>query len=289
MMHDGNAKRTGHESNTDAGPTLGGTPGKMSLAARSFGGVDSHAPHGEAGAGGVDAAPLHGDAGAAAPAAGPAAAGGAPEKAAPHAATTISALGGSVPMDSSFVSLLAGFSDQVSDPLGAAATSSSATTFVGPSWKPTGEFKWWIKWATDGTSGWIVQKVTNTYSGTRGNGTPITNASVGAHPSYYECWPVSATSVVTTVPGDNRNQDQWERPSMGASSKGSWSMAGEVYWTSTDPAGSGLTPGGASNAGVLLSGFSAPAGLGACLLNRSANGTWDDAAATKVAHNGATS
>jgi hypothetical protein len=65
------------------------------------------------------------------------------------------------------------------------------------------------------------------------------------------------------------------RSSKGAGSKGTWSLKGEVYWTSSDPAKSGLTPGGVANAGILLSGTSAPAGLGSVLQTRSADGVWD--------------
>ena len=99
---------------------------------------------------------------------------------------------------------------------------------------------------------------------------------------------MTASGQVRVSATDARNVDQWERPSLGAGSKGSWSMKGEVYWTSTDPAGSGLTAGGASNAGILLSGFSAPSGLGSCLLTRNANGNWDSTV-NPATHTGAAS
>jgi hypothetical protein len=201
----------------------------------------------------------------------------------PRAATSVSVTGGA--LESRLVSILAGVEP---DLVGGDATTASTATTSAATWRDHGQFKWWIRWATDGTSGWLVQRVTNTYSGTKRDGTAITNATVGAHPSYYECWPVTATGQVRVSASDARNVDQWERPSLGAGSKGSWSMRGEVYWTSTDPAGSGLTPGGASNAGILLSGFTAPAGLGSALLTRSADGNWDSTV-TPATHTGSAS
>lgn len=141
---------------------------------------------------------------------------------------------------------------------------------------------------TDGTSGWIVQKITNTYTGTKGDGSAISNATVGAVPSYYEAWAVDGAGAITGSLGRTGNRDKWERPGQGASSKGTWSMAGEVYWTSPDPAASGMSSGGVSNAGSLLSSTTAPASLSACLLARSANGAWDSTV-TPVTHTGAAS
>ena len=150
------------------------------------------------------------------------------------------------------------------------ATTISTSNQQAPSWGNNGRFNWWINWATDGTSGWIVQKVENTYAGSKADGTPITNASVGAAPLYYEAWPVSSTGVISPV-----NLDQWMRPNLGTlGSQTSFSMTGTAYWTATDPATSGFTPGGVSNAGILLSSTSAPTGLGSALLTREAHGMW---------------
>jgi hypothetical protein len=180
-------------------------------------------------------------------------------------------------------------------PDGASATapapsvSISTSTISAATWKPHGEFKWWVQWNPSGKSGWIVQKVTNTYSGTDGSGTAITNASVGATPSYWEAWAVDATGKVTASPSLQVNRDQFERPNLGAGSKGQWSMQGDVFWTTSDPATSGMSPGGVGNAGVLLSSTSAPGNLSSQLLTRTANGQWDDTASPAVAHHGAAS
>src|SRR5215208_4953535 len=63
--------------------------------------------------------------------------------------------------------------------LGGDATSASTSDLSAAAWTDHGVFKWWIKWVTDGMSGWIVQKINNTYSGTDGAGKAITNATVG--------------------------------------------------------------------------------------------------------------
>lgn len=48
--------------------------------------------------------------------------------------------------------------------LGGAASVASATDTKAARWHPHGRFAWWVKWRTDGRSGWITQKVTNTYA-----------------------------------------------------------------------------------------------------------------------------
>jgi hypothetical protein len=158
--------------------------------------------------------------------------------------------------------------------LGGDATTISTTELSAPNWTDNGQFKWWVSWNTNGTNGWIVQKITNTYSGKLANGSPITNASVGVTPSYYEAWQVGADGNITGSLGATGNRDRWERPSLGAGSAGNWSMSGLVHWTAKDPASSGFTSGGVANAGSLLSSVSAPAGIGAPLLSRAANGAW---------------
>ncbi len=159
--------------------------------------------------------------------------------------------------------------------LGGEATNMSTGDLAAATWSDHGQFKWWIKWVTDGTEGWIVQKITNTYSGTKKDGTAITNASVGAVAAYYEAWEVDKAGGITGSLGKTGNRDRWERPALGEGSKGSWSMTGNVYWTASDPAKSGMTSGGVKNAGSLLSSTSAPKDLSAELLTRTANGVWD--------------
>jgi hypothetical protein len=158
--------------------------------------------------------------------------------------------------------------------LGGNASTMSTSDLSAADWKTYGEFKWWIKWVTDGTSGWIVQRIDNTYSGTLADGTSITNASVGVEPSYYEAWEVAANGTITGSLGATGNRDRWERPRMPNGSKGSWGMTGTVHWTAADPAKSGFTSGGVANAGSLLSKKTAPAGLSAALLTREAYGMW---------------
>jgi len=164
--------------------------------------------------------------------------------------------------------------------LGGDATSASTSDLSAAAWTDHGVFKWWIKWVTDGTSGWIVQKITNTYSGTDGAGKAITNATVGVTPSYYEAWEVDAAGGITGSLGATGNRDRWERPGQGASSKGTWSMTGEVYWTAEDPAKSGFKSKAVANAGTLLSSKSAPAKLSGLLLTRTADGAWDSTGKT---------
>ena len=170
---------------------------------------------------------------------------------------------------------------------GGDASSISTGELAAPDWKPHGQFKWWIRWTTNGTRGWIVQRIVNTYSGTDGSGTAISNASLGVVPSYYEAWAVDASGAITGSLGATGNRDRWERPSLGNGSRGSWSMTGTVYWTHADPAASGFTSGGVTNAGSLLSSTSAPAGLSAVLTTRRANGTWNSTSATPT-HTGTT-
>ena len=159
--------------------------------------------------------------------------------------------------------------------MGGNASTMSTANLAGPQWNNNGEFRWWISWATDGTSGWIVQKIENTYSGTRADGSAITNASVGATPLYYEAWEVAANGTITGSLGATGNRDRWDRPNLGAlGSQTSFSMTGTVYWTNSDPAASGFRSRAVRNAGSLLSSTSAPAGIGSPLLVRRAHGTW---------------
>jgi len=170
--------------------------------------------------------------------------------------------------------------------LGGDATSASTSDLAAAAWTDNGVFKWWIKWVTDGASGWIVQKITNTYSGTDGASKPITNATVGVTPSYYEAWEVDSAGGITGSLGATGNRDRWERSDRGASSKGTWSMKGEVYWTAEDPAKSGFKSKAVANAGTLLSSTSAPAKLSGLLVTRTADGAWDSTGKTPT-HTGA--
>jgi hypothetical protein len=166
--------------------------------------------------------------------------------------------------------------------LGGDATKMSTGDLQAATWKDHGAFNWWIKWSTDGTSGWIVQKITNTLSGTRKDKSAITLSSYGIVPTYYEAWEVDKDGGITGSLGATPNRDKWTRGSRGDGSKGTWSMTGNVYWTPTDPAKSGFTSGGVVNAGSLLASTSCPKDLSAELLTRSANGAWDSTAEEKT-------
>lgn len=152
----------------------------------------------------------------------------------------------------------------------------SSTTNSGPTWGNHGHFDWRVGFTTSGRSGWLVQEIINTYSGTDSSGTAINTSSVVPH--YWEAWAVDSTGKVTPAVG--ANNDYWIRPGRGTGSKGNWSMKGNVHFTTTDPATQGFTPGGVSNAGILLSTTTAPTGLGSVLLARQANGVWDSTGAT---------
>jgi hypothetical protein len=197
---------------------------------------------------------------------------------APRTATRIDMIsgGGSDPFN--FGSFSGGLGSNEEENIGGAATKSSTHDTFTATWSDHGRFKWWVGWGTDGTSGWIVQKVTNTYTGTKSDGSAITAAGVGVVPVYYEAWAVDATGRIS--PSAGATHDMWQRVPLGAGSKGTWSMRGDVYWTDSDPAASGLTAGGVRNAGILLSGTSAPAGLGGALQVRNASGAWDSSGAT---------
>src|SRR5207237_5909982 len=128
---------------------------------------------------------------------------------------------------------------------------------------------------TDGTGGWIVQKITNTLAGKSKSGGNLSLQTFGIAPSYYEAWQVDGSGNITGSLGKTGNRDKWTRGDRGDGSKGSWSMAGDVYWTSTDPAKSGFTSGRVVNAGSLLSSTSAPSDLRKALLARSAEHACD--------------
>lgn len=158
----------------------------------------------------------------------------------------------------------------------------SSTTTTPARWGANGEFEWVVAFNTTGRSGWIVQEVINVYRPKDATGNPL--GPPHATPKYYEAWAVSATGVVT--PNPTGSNDWWLRPNRGNNTKGDWSMDAKVYWTTTDPATQGFTPGGVPDAGILLSTTTTPAGLGTVKLNRQANGAWDSAAAPAVPHTG---
>jgi hypothetical protein len=201
----------------------------------------------------------------------PAQPGSAEAQAAPRAATQVSFADAPVAPGGVEGGGLGAASDHLE--LGGDATKSGTKDTEAAAWKDYGAFRWAIAWSTDGTSGWIVQKVSSTLNATAKDGSAITLASIGTAPSYYEAWAVDDKGKVSPAVGSTN--DIWSRNSKGEGSKGNWSMKGDVYWTSSDPAKSGLTSGGVRNAGILLSGTSAPAGLSGVLQTRHADGKWD--------------
>jgi hypothetical protein len=152
----------------------------------------------------------------------------------------------------------------------------STSNQAGPTWSPHGRFTWDVGFTTSGRSGWIVQEIVNTFNATDSSGSAITGTGIVPH--YWEAWKVDASGVVS--PSAGAVNDMWRRPGRGNGSKGTWSMVGNCHFTTTDPATQGFTPGGVSNAGILLSTATAPTGLGSVLLGRNAKGTWDSTGAT---------
>lgn len=150
----------------------------------------------------------------------------------------------------------------------------SSNTNSGPTWSNHGEFSWHVGFNTSGRNGWIVQEIVNTYRAEDTAGQSV----VPAHtPRYWEAWHVDGAGNVTQNIGPDN--DFWERPSLGNNTQGHWSMSGSVYFTATDPATQGFSPGGVADAGILLSTTSAPSGLGIARLHRYAQGTWDSTGA----------
>ena len=152
----------------------------------------------------------------------------------------------------------------------------SSTSNSGPTWKSHGGFDWRVGFATTATSGWIVQEINNSLTGTGAGGGALGGPK--PTPQYWEAWEVDAASAITPAVGPNN--DYWIRPGRGAGSKGHWSMTGHVYFTTTDPKTQGFTPGGVKDAGILLSTTTAPSGLGLARLHRYAQGSWDSTGAT---------
>lgn len=154
----------------------------------------------------------------------------------------------------------------------------------GPTWTPHGGFDWRVSFATNRRSGWIVQEITNAINVTDAAGAAVDTSAVVPH--YWEAWAVDGTGKIT--PSAGKVHDMWIRPARGTNTKGSWSMAAKLHFTTTDPATQGFTAGGVSNAGILLSTTTQPTGLGPVRRWRGAHGRWDDNAATPVAHTGST-
>lgn len=152
----------------------------------------------------------------------------------------------------------------------------SSTTNSPATWNNHGHFDWRVGFSTTGTNGWIVQKITNTYRAEDTAGNPV--AGPAPTPEYWEAWAVDASGNIS--PSVGANHDYWIRANKGTGTQGHWSMKGKCYFTTVDPATSGLTPGGVPDAGILLSGTSAPGGLGVARLHRYAQGTWDSTGTT---------
>jgi len=156
-----------------------------------------------------------------------------------------------------------------------AGGSISSTTNSGPTWSNHGHFDWRVGFDTTGRNGWIVQEIINGYRAEDASGNDVTPAYT---PHYWEAWAVDGSGNVTPKVG--ASNDYWIRPSNGNHTEGHWSMRGKAHFTSTDPATQGFTPGGVSDAGILLSTTSAPSGLGVTRLHRYAQGNWDSTTST---------
>lgn len=153
------------------------------------------------------------------------------------------------------------------------AVTIASTTNAGPTFGPKGAAMWHVAFSTTGRTGWIVQKIDNTVTGTDAAGAAITPASIGLAPHYYEAWSVDAGGAVTPIVGGDN--DHWDQGSMGDRTKGNWSTTGDLYWVSGAARPGGMAPRAVPNAGMLVSSYSAPPGLGPALLHRYARGTWD--------------
>lgn len=163
-----------------------------------------------------------------------------------------------------------------------AAITITTSNHVAPTWGPNGYFNWVVYFNTNGTNGWIVQEIVNVYNPMDAAGRPL--GPPHATPRYYEAWSVNGTSRVE--PGHGVDNDYWTRPGRGNNTKGNWSMTGNVYFTTTDPATQGFRARGVADAGDLLSSATAPSGLGTVKLVRRASGTWDSSSTPAVAHTG---
>jgi hypothetical protein len=164
------------------------------------------------------------------------------------------------------------------------ATDITVMAVSGPTFTDHGGFDWRVGFRTTGRSGWIVQEIINTINVTDSAGAAVSTAGVVPH--YWEAWAVDGSGTIS--PSVGSVHDMWIRPSWGVNTKGSWSMSGRCHFTTTDPATQGFTPGGVSNAGILLSTTTQPAGLGPILRWRSAHGSWDDNATPAKPHTGGT-
>ena len=163
----------------------------------------------------------------------------------------------------------------------------NSNSLVGPTWNANGGFDWGVMFnvANGGQAGWVVQQITNTYRATDALGNAVVPAIT---PQYWEAWAVDAAGNIDPTFVDARGCDDWIRPAQAANTEGHWSMEGEVYFTTTDPATQGFVAGGLANAGGLLARVgAAPPGLGVARLHRYAQGHWDSIVAPPVAHTGA--
>jgi len=160
----------------------------------------------------------------------------------------------------------------------------SSTTNAGPTWNNHGSFVWHVGFNTTGRSGWIVQDVVNTWRAENAVGNAVPSPST---PHFWEAWAVDGTGNVT--PSVGADNDYWDNPDLKATYgavEGHWATKGKLYFTTTDPATQGFTRNNqATNAGILLSSTTAPAGLGIARLHRYAQGTWDSTGAVPT-HSG---
>lgn len=163
-----------------------------------------------------------------------------------------------------------------------AAITISTSNHVAPTWGKNGYFNWVVYFNTNATNGWIVQEIINVYNPQNAAGQPL--GPPHATPRYYEAWSVGASSQVE--PGNGVDNDYWTRPNRGDNTQGNWSMTGNVYFTTTDPATQGFAARRVPDAGDLLSSTTAPAGLGTVKLVRRASGSWNSASTPAVPHTG---
>ncbi len=156
-----------------------------------------------------------------------------------------------------------------------AGNSISSATTSAPVWNPHGHFHWEVGFSTSGRNGWLIQKVESTRRAQDSSGTALPDSLT---PLYWEAWSVDGSGSISPAAG--ATHDFWNRRSFGTGSQGHWSMSSAVYFTTTDPATQGFTPGGAPESGTLPSTTTEPSDLGLARLHRYAQGTWDSTSPT---------
>jgi hypothetical protein len=132
-------------------------------------------------------------------------------------------------------------------------------------------FNWEVAWNTSLRGGFIIQRIDNTWNGTRCNGTAM---PVGSTPRYWEAWRVDNAGNVTPQAGGHN--DEWTREFPGGT-RGTWRETGTLYTVLNLPPAARFAANSVPDAGILQATTTAPAGddLGQAQGRRTAAGEWD--------------